>query len=194
MTLRKIWRVGRCSAQPAAGLARAPLALILILVAGLILAAAPNFEAGATRQNASDQAPAEKKTDSKSDKQPDQVAPEFSEQATRAALGDLRDGLEGHSLKLMLRAFDGDRMPDYPRFARNLQAFFDSYEMFRMHFKILQSSGQGPRGAVLLDFELEETPVAGGPVVRKSRQVRFEMQYGQKGWRIVDFQPRGFFS
>jgi len=63
-----------------------------------------------------------------------------------------------------------------------------------LHFKILQSSGQGPRGVVLLNFELEETPVGGGPVVRKSAQVRFELEDGQRGWRIVRFQPREFFS
>ncbi|HXZ80423.1 MAG TPA: hypothetical protein VEG30_10870 [Terriglobales bacterium] len=124
----------------------------------------------------------------------DQQAQEFSEQVVRVPLDDLRNGLEGHSLKITLQAFDGDKMDNYPKFTRDMQAFFDTYEAFRVHFKVLQSSGQGPRGAVLLNFDLEKTPVGGGPVVRKSAQVRFELEYGRQGWRIVRFQPREFLS
>jgi hypothetical protein len=47
---------------------------------------------------------------------------------------------------------------------------------------------------VLVDSELEETPQAGGPPSRKRSQLRFELEQGRKGWKVVDFRDRGFFS
>ena len=50
------------------------------------------------------------------------------------------------------------------------------------------------KGVVLALFEMEEMPKNGGTPQRRSQQVRFELERGRKGWRIVDYNPRGFFS
>ncbi len=119
----------------------------------------------------------------------------FSDRVANDVLAQLRDGLEGHSQRLMLSAFDGDRMDGYLSFEDQIQAFFDKYDAFRVNYRIAQSAVEGPRGIVLVDFELEQIARAGNaPPQRKSAQLRFELERGKKGWRIVDFRPRAFFS
>jgi hypothetical protein len=119
----------------------------------------------------------------------------FSDAVASAVLNDLRDGLEGHSQRLLLSAFDGDKMDGYLQFEDQIEAMFQKYSMFTVHFRIAQSSVEGPRGIVLVDFQMEETPNGTNPTpVRKSSQVKLELERGKKGWKIVDINPRGFFS
>lgn len=119
----------------------------------------------------------------------------FSDDVARYVLGEIRDGLEGHLQRLFLSAFDDDNMPGYLSFEDQIQAMFDQYDAFRVHFRILQTTVEGPKGIVLAEFQLEEIPRGSNPMPqRRSNQIRFELQRGRKGWRIVDFNPRGFFS
>jgi flagellum-specific peptidoglycan hydrolase FlgJ len=118
----------------------------------------------------------------------------FSDAAANDVLGMIRDGLEGHSQRLLLSAFDSDKMDGYLTFEDQIQAMFERYEGFRAHFRILQATTEGNRGIVLAMFEIEELPKGGSPPQRKSSQVRFELERGRKGWRVVDYSPRGFFS
>ncbi len=119
----------------------------------------------------------------------------FSEAAANSALADLRQGLEGHSQRQMLSAFDRDKMDGYLIFEEQLQALFQKYESFRVHYRILQSSIEGAKGVVLVDMQMEELPREGTvAAVRKDAQMRFELERGPKGWKIVDFRPREFFS
>ena len=118
----------------------------------------------------------------------------FSPQVVSDLLGMIRDGLEGHSQHLLLSAFDGDKMDGYLSFEDQIQAMFDHYDAFRVHYTILQQTVENGKGVVLAMFELEETPSNGGAPQRKNSQVRFELERGKKGWRVVDYNPRGFFS
>ena len=118
----------------------------------------------------------------------------FSPQVVSDLLGMIRDGLEGHSQHLLLSAFDGDKMDGYLSFEDQIQAMFDRYDGFRVHYTILQQTVENGKGVVLAMFEMEETPKSGGAPQRKNSQVRFELERGKKGWRVVDYSPRGFFS
>jgi Ni/Co efflux regulator RcnB len=118
----------------------------------------------------------------------------FSQAVANTVLNDLRDGLEGHSQRLLLSAFDQDKMDGYLTLEDQIEAMMQRYDSFRVHFRISQSSIEGPKGVVLVDFDLEEIPRAGGAPIRRSGQVKFEMERGRKGWKIVDFNPRGFLS
>ena len=118
----------------------------------------------------------------------------FSQAVANSVLNDLRDGLEGHSQRLLLSAFDGDKMDGYLSFEDQIDALMQRYDSFRVHFRISQSTIEGPKGVVLVDFDLEEIPRAGGAPIRRNGQVKFEMERGRKGWKIVDFNPRGFLS
>jgi len=119
----------------------------------------------------------------------------FSTAVANSVLSDIRDGLEGHSQRLMLSAFDGDKMDGYLEFEDQIQALFNKYDSFRVHFRIVQTATEGSKGIALVDIQMEEIPrAAGSPPGRKSGQMRFELERGRKGWKIVDFRPRGFFS
>ena len=118
----------------------------------------------------------------------------FSQAVANSVLNDLRDGLEGHSQRLVLSVFDQDKMDGYLTFEDQIDAMMQRYDSFRIHFRISQSTIEGPKGVVLVDFQMEEVPRTGGAPIRRNGQVRFEMERGRKGWKIVDFAPRGFFS
>jgi hypothetical protein len=118
----------------------------------------------------------------------------FNERVANDVLGQIRDGLEGHSRRLMLSAFDSDKMDGYLSFEDQIDAFFNRYEGFRVHFRVANVTIEGPKGVVLVDAELEEIPATGGSPQRKRTQLRFELEMGRKGWRVVDFRDRGFFS
>jgi hypothetical protein len=118
----------------------------------------------------------------------------FDERAAAEVLGTIRDGLEGHSQHLLLSAFDGDKMDGFLSFEDQIEAYFTRYESFRVTLRIVQTSEENSRGVILADFQLENEPRGGGRISRRQGQLRFELERGTKGWKIVDFDPRGFFS
>jgi hypothetical protein len=63
-----------------------------------------------------------------------------------------------------------------------------------VRFRISNVTVEGTKGVVLVDTEMEEIPRGGAQPVRKRAQLRFELELGRKGWRVVDFRDRGFFS
>lgn len=146
------------------------------------------------KQDKKDKKKKEKK-DKKDKGQQDELNTEmFSQAIANNVLNDLRDGLEGHSQRLMLSAFDQDKMDGYLSFEDQIQAMFAKYDSFRVHYRISNSTIEGSKGVVLVDFEMEEIPRGGGNPQRRNGQIRFEMERNRKGWKIVDFTPRGFFS
>jgi hypothetical protein len=119
----------------------------------------------------------------------------FSDAVASDVLQQLADGLEGHSQRLMLSAFDDNKMDGYLSFEDQIEAFFRQYDSFRLHYRIAQATTEGDKGIVLVDLEMEEIPrCTSAQPVRKRDQMRFEMERGKKGWKIVDLRPRGFFS
>lgn len=123
------------------------------------------------------------------------VPTSFSDAVAQDVLQQLADGLEGHSERLMLSAFDDNKMDGYLNFEDQIEAFFQRYDSFRVHFRIAQATTEGDKGVVLVDIEMEEIPRSGNAQpVRKRDQMRFEMERGKKGWKIVDLRPRNFFS
>ncbi len=124
----------------------------------------------------------------------DADAATFDERTAAQVLGILRDGLEGHSQRLLLSAFDGEKMDGFLTFQDQIEAYFTRYESFRVNLRIIQTSVENNRGAVLAEFQLESEPRGGGRMSRREGQLRFELERGAKGWKIVDLNPRGFFS
>lgn len=154
------------------------------------------------QKSSSDQSKQPDKKESKKDKKKDKSGGQddlntevFSDTVANSVLRDVKDGLEGHSQRLLLSTFDPDKMDGYLAFEDQIEAFFNRYESFRMHYRIVQSTVEGPRAIVLADVQMEVIPRGGGtPPARRNEQIRFELERGRKGWKIVDFRPRGFFS
>ncbi len=118
----------------------------------------------------------------------------FSQAIANDVLGQVRDGLEGHSSRLMLGAFDQDKMDGYLSFEDQIEALFQKVDSFRVHYRISNATMEGGKGVVLVDWEMEEMPKSGGSPARRNGQIKFEMERTRKGWKIVDFNPRGIFS
>jgi hypothetical protein len=174
----------------------ARLALICFFALSGIVLPQDKDSAPPAPQDQTQPAPGAEKDKKKKAKADDQFDTKvFSDAVARNVLDDLRDGLEGHNQRLLLSAFDSDKMDGYLGFEDQIEAFFNRYDGFRVNYRIVQTAVDGERGIALVDFELEETPrSASSTPARKSGEIRFELERGRKGWKIVDFRPRSFFS
>jgi len=118
----------------------------------------------------------------------------FDERDAAEVLGTIRDGLESHTPSRFLSAFDADRMDGFLNFKDQVQAYFAQNQNIRVNFRIIQTSAENNRGFVLAEFQLESEPSRGGSFSRHHGQLRFELEPGKKGWKIVNLDPRSFFS
>jgi hypothetical protein len=120
---------------------------------------------------------------------------DFSDAVAARLLQQVTQGFITNNQGQVLSAFNAARMKNYARFRGNIAALFGQYESFRAAYRLRQSWPQGQRGVVLVDFELEGTPLEeGSPPFRHNSQLRFEFERGREGWKIVDVAPRSFFS
>ncbi len=110
-------------------------------------------------------------------------------------LGPIQQGLVTRNSRQILSVFDKKQFEGYFTFRDQLDALFERYETIRAFYKIGTIQAEGDRATVLVDFDVEEVGRGGAYApVRKHQQVRFEMQRGDKGWKVTDYTPRGFFS
>jgi opacity protein-like surface antigen len=120
---------------------------------------------------------------------------EFSSDVASRLLQQVTQGFITNNQGQVLAAFDAARMKNYTQFRDDIVTLFAKYESFRAAYRLRQSWPQGQHGVVIVEFELEGTPLNEGALpFRRSAQVRFEFERGRKGWRIVDVAPRRFFS
>lgn len=179
---------------------RLSLALVLLLCfTGWAVAQSSDAQSQPQTQDSSQQKKDKKKKKKDKSGSQDVVNSDvFSDAVAKNILNDIRDGLEGHSVRLMESAFDDDKMDGWLTFQDQLESMFQRYSEFRVHFSISQTNIEGPQGIILVDFQLEEVPnsnnMGPGQPQRRDGQVRFVLERGKKGWKIVDFSPRSFFS
>jgi len=120
---------------------------------------------------------------------------EFSNDVASRLLQQVTQGFITNNQGQVLAAFDAARMKNYTQFRDDIVTLFAKYESFRAAYRLRQSWPQGQHGVVIVEFELEGTPLDEGALpFRRSAQLRFEFERGRKGWRIVDVAPRRFFS
>ena len=120
---------------------------------------------------------------------------EFNNEVASRLLEQVTQGFVTSNRGQVLSAFDAARMKNYTQFRDSIVTLFAKYESFRAAYRLRQSWPQGDHGVVMVEFELEGTPLNEGALpFRRSAQLRFEFQRGRKGWRIVDVAPRDFFS
>lgn len=177
------------------------LGIFAVALAALSCAAARTYAAAAPAAVQENQAEQEKPAEKKKEKEKRRRGPQdevdaavFSDAVVNSVLHDMRDGLEGRSQRLFLGAFDPDKMDGYLSFEDQIQSFFDRHESFRMHYRISQTAVEGGRGVALVDVDMEQIPRGGVAPQRRRTQMRFELERGRKGWKVVDFRPREFFS
>jgi hypothetical protein len=170
-------------------LTRRPLTLVPIILFAFVLSlAAQQQPAPAT------DAPQATGSTKQNKKAAADEATVFDERAAAQVLGTIRDGLEGHSGRRLLSAFDAGKMDDFLTFQDQIEAYFNRYESFRVTLRILQTSEENNRGVILAEFQVENEPRGGGRISTRRGQLRFELEPSAKGWKIVNLDPRGFFS
>ncbi len=120
---------------------------------------------------------------------------EFNNDVASRLLQQVTQGFITNNQGQVLAAFDAARMKNYTQLRDDIVTLFARYESFRAAYRLRQSWPQGQHGVVIVEFELEGTPLNEGALpFRRSAQLRFEFERGRKGWRIVDVAPRRFFS
>lgn len=136
-------------------------------------------------------------TSAKTNSRNQEAAPEaeagFDERAAGKVLGTIRDGLESRSQRRLLSVFDDGKMDGFLTFEDQIEAFFSRYESCRVTVRIIQTSEENNRGVILAELQLE-TESRDGTFSRRQGQLRFELERSATGWKIVDFNPRDFFS
>lgn len=119
---------------------------------------------------------------------------EFSNDVVSRLLQQVTEGFNTSNQGEVLAPFDRARMQNYARFRDSIRTLFAQYESFRAGYSLRQSWPQGERGVIIVQFELEGTPLGEGSApLRRSAQLRFEFERGRAGWKIVDVSPRSFF-
>ncbi len=121
------------------------------------------------------------------------VSAEFTVQDADDLMAQLRQALDGHSERKMLALFDRDRMTGYVSFRDQVDAFLKRYETFRVNIRVTQVTSGSHQASFSAAFTLEATPIDGVPT-RREETVRFEVERTKNGWRVVDLNPRSFFS
>ena len=121
------------------------------------------------------------------------VLPAFTEEDAVRILDNLSQALEANDPDGLLKAFDRDQMPNYDSFRDQIFSFFGAYPEFLTNYHLRQVAMEENRALMLTDFELQERSPQGQPI-RKQAQLRFLLRWNGKQWKIVDLNPRAFFS
>ncbi len=107
----------------------------------------------------------------------------------------LADGLTRRNAKKFLSAFDAAHFSNYPLFADRIAASLNRSDSVRVYYRVSDAAEENGSGTAAVEFQLERTVRSSGSLpVRKRSVLRFECLRGEKGWRIVNLEPRDFFT
>jgi hypothetical protein len=136
------------------------------------------------------QPPSAEESPSSSDEKAD-----LNDQVIRDVFEPLQSAIRGHNLQQLLAVFDQQQMSDYAEVRDQLRAFFNQYDAIRFRYQLLQVTSAKNRGSAVAEIELEATPAdPSGATLRRDLQMRFRMNLGGKGWRLLGFSPENFFA
>ncbi len=122
-------------------------------------------------------------------------SPTFSARVAQAALDRLLQGFQDNNPVRVMSVFDRDKLRDYPGLDERVHSLMQKYEGFRGFFHVQSASEQNGRGEAVADFQFEKIPFDGANAPqRRNGQVRVQLERGPKEWKIVSFEPRGFFT
>jgi hypothetical protein len=117
----------------------------------------------------------------------------FTVNDANALLAQFRSALEAHSERKLFALFDGDRMKGFLPFQDQLRGFLSRNDGIRVNVRSIQASGEGDKGVITATFEMETSSRA-GIALRRQEQLRFDLTHSERGWLIVDINPRDFFE
>jgi len=120
---------------------------------------------------------------------------DLQEQIAHDVLEPLQAGIQTRNPTQVLSVFDADSFPDFAQFRDRLRAFLDTNAVLQFRYKILQAESEGDKAAITCEADVDATPLDQGQTpVRRSTQLRLELQQTAKGWQISSLSPGNFFS
>lgn len=121
-------------------------------------------------------------------------SPAFSERVAQAALDQLLDGFQDMNPVRVMGVFDRDKLADYAILDDRVHSMMIKYNGFRGFFHVVSASGDAGRGSATATVQFEKLSYNGSTASdRRNGQVHIQMERGPRGWKIVSFEPRGFF-
>lgn len=121
--------------------------------------------------------------------------PTFTESDAKPLLVQIVSALAEHNSRRMLGAFDLARMKDGALFRQNTESFFRQTGTIRAHYNIVQIAMDGEHRAADVAMEIEAARLDDNlPPVYKQEQLHLLFEKSATGWRIVELQPRSFFT
>lgn len=118
----------------------------------------------------------------------------FTDTIASQLLRQLSESLQGHSQKQFLGLFDLSRMKDGPIFKQQITSFFSQTESIRVHLNLAETSAEADKATMAVDAEMEVEPRNGAPASRRNERLTFTAANIGGRWKLIDVQPRSFFS
>jgi hypothetical protein len=123
-----------------------------------------------------------------------QPAENFSDRDASTLLRQLSASLQGHSEKQFLALFDLAKMKGGPLFKQQIDSFFSQTESITVHANLAATNSAAETPSMSVDAEMETQPLNGGQATRRNERLTFTVARTGKDWKVIDVQPRGFFS
>lgn len=118
----------------------------------------------------------------------------FTEKTASDLLVRLSEALESHSQRKMLGLFDLSQMKGGGSFKQQINLLFSQTDLIRVHLNLVETSAAGERPSFTVDAEMDAQPANGGPAWRRNERLSFEVANAGGSWKLVEIQPRSFFS
>ena len=120
---------------------------------------------------------------------------DLTDQVVRDVLANLQRGIESHNLDLVMAVFDPQNMKDYALFHDQMVAFFRLHDSVKFRYQLLQVAADKDVGFAIADIDMDADPSDILPTQqRRTTQMRFQMKYGPKGWKVTGLRPADFFG
>ena len=119
----------------------------------------------------------------------------FTTRDAARLLDQIGAGLIGHNRQKTLAVFDLTRMADGRLFEQQITSFLAHTGIIRVHYNGIDAETEEGEGIASVDFEMEAAPRDDDlPPVRKQARLRLVAENTAAGWKLIDVQPRSFFS
>jgi hypothetical protein len=119
----------------------------------------------------------------------------FTARDVARLLDQISSGLVDHDRKQILGAFDLNRMTEGPLFAQQITSFLAHTGIIRVHYNTIEAGMEDGNGVASVDFEMDADQRDDNlPPVRKQDRLRLVVENTSAGWKLIDVQPRSFFS
>ena len=124
-----------------------------------------------------------------------QAPSSFSDSDATRVLRQVKDGIEGHNDHQVLSALDSSQMDGYLGFRDQIRSFLGQFDQIQVFFRVIQTTADGDKGTAVVEFQMEaERRNGAGMPLRRDQELRMTFSHGKKGWKLLDLQPRDYFT